>query len=431
MLRNVCGFLIFFTQNEKKQKKILHFMPFYCHLKSDFYNKCKPPHFDKNMLIYYNCKGLKQKIGIKNTLIYIIIIKPNLEETMYKIIRRRKSLARRIFKSKLFAVLGLITAVAVILVITTIDIKAIWIIDGNERSYVVTASRDVDEILSAKGVVTSEQDKIHFSGFDSKNAEIVIKRAYPVSVVCDGVDYAIMCNSETVAEVLNSLDIILGEEDKTSHPLDYVVAENDKIVVNRIETKNYTVTEVVKCEMEEQLTPLLRVGKTRVLKEGVDGEVLKTYREVFVDGVSMGVEVVSEEVLSEVANGVVLVGDDVPASPLKPETEIEFDKNGNPVNYKKVFKNQVATAYSAKPGSKGASGLPAKIGYVAVRASMIPYGSELYIKTPDGSFVYGYCIAGDTGVGLLQNVIDVDVFFDTYLESCLFGRKTVDIYVLN
>ena len=83
MLRNVCGFLIFFTQNEKKQQKILHFMPFYRHLKRDFYNKCKPPHFDKNMLIYYNCKGLKQKIGIKNILIYIIIIKPNLEETMY------------------------------------------------------------------------------------------------------------------------------------------------------------------------------------------------------------------------------------------------------------------------------------------------------------------------------------------------------------
>ncbi|MBQ4100614.1 MAG: 3D domain-containing protein, partial [Oscillospiraceae bacterium] len=155
------------------------------------------------------------------------------------------------------------------------------------------------------------------------------------------------------------------------------------------------------------------------------------YTETFVDGVSMGAHIVSEEVITEVANGVLLVGADVPASPLVPENEIEFDENGNPVNYKQVFRKQVATAYSAKPGSKGASGLPAKIGYVAVRAAMIPYGSELYIKTADGSFVYGYCIAGDTGVGLLQNVIDVDVFFDTYLESCLFGRKTVDIYVLN
>ena len=60
----------------------------------------------------------------------------------------------------------------------------------------------------------------------------------------------------------------------------------------------------------------------------------------------------------------------------------------------------------------------------------IPYGSKLYIKSSDGSFVYGYAVAADTGIALMDGRVTVDLYFDTYLESCLFGAKTMDIYVL-
>ena len=69
-------------------------------------------------------------------------------------------------------------------------------------------------------------------------------------------------------------------------------------------------------------------------------------------------------------------------------------------------------------------------GYVAVDPTEIPFGSKLYFTSSDGSFVYGYAIAADTGTGLLNDVIDVDLFYETYTESCLNGRRTVDIYVL-
>ena len=61
---------------------------------------------------------------------------------------------------------------------------------------------------------------------------------------------------------------------------------------------------------------------------------------------------------------------------------------------------------------------------------MIPYGSKLYITSADGSFVYGYAIASDTGTGLIDGIIDVDLFYDTYQESLLNGLRTVNIYVL-
>lgn len=70
-------------------------------------------------------------------------------------------------------------------------------------------------------------------------------------------------------------------------------------------------------------------------------------------------------------------------------------------------------------------------GHVAVDPREIPYGSRLYIVSHDNNFIYGCAIAADTGTGLLADIVDVDLFYDTYAESALNGRKIVDIYVLD
>ena len=70
-------------------------------------------------------------------------------------------------------------------------------------------------------------------------------------------------------------------------------------------------------------------------------------------------------------------------------------------------------------------------GTVAVRANEIPYGTRMYIRTPGGGFIYGYAVANDTGTGLVEGVIDVDLFYDTYEESVLNSVRWVDIYILD
>ena len=119
----------------------------------------------------------------------------------------------------------------------------------------------------------------------------------------------------------------------------------------------------------------------------------------------------------------------------KPVSDLDFgiplDANGVPVRYKKVLTNQVATGYSARAGARGASRLKLSDGSVAVRSHEIPYGSKLYIASADGSFVYGYCIAADCGPGTLKDVIDIDLFLDTYYECSLLGRRNnIVVYVL-
>ena len=90
-----------------------------------------------------------------------------------------------------------------------------------------------------------------------------------------------------------------------------------------------------------------------------------------------------------------------------------------------------STAYTAYPGAGTASGRLAQVGVVAVNPNVIPYGSELYIVSQDGSRVYGYAVAGDTGSAMLNGHALIDLYMDTY-EDCLnWGAVYVDVYVLS
>jgi 3D (Asp-Asp-Asp) domain-containing protein len=105
--------------------------------------------------------------------------------------------------------------------------------------------------------------------------------------------------------------------------------------------------------------------------------------------------------------------------------------DGTPANYSKVI-HGIATGYSPSDGSTAATGKSMRVGYAAVNPKVIPYGTKLYVMSPDGSFVYGYCEAVDTG-GFATNGsgVDIDLYFNTAYETGLLGRKSVNIYILS
>lgn len=88
-----------------------------------------------------------------------------------------------------------------------------------------------------------------------------------------------------------------------------------------------------------------------------------------------------------------------------------------------------STAYYPGVGSNGkwagqtAMGYEAKPGRVAVDPNVIPLGSRLYIEG------YGYCVAVDTGGAINGN--KVDVCFATVDECYQYGRRTVNVYLLD
>ena len=61
-------------------------------------------------------------------------------------------------------------------------------------------------------------------------------------------------------------------------------------------------------------------------------------------------------------------------------------------------------------------------------------GSEMCIRdsitSTDGSFVYGYAVATDTGIAVQKGQILVDLFYETYAESVINGAIQVNVYVV-
>ena len=54
----------------------------------------------------------------------------------------------------------------------------------------------------------------------------------------------------------------------------------------------------------------------------------------------------------------------------------------------------------------------------------------MYIKTADGSFVYGYAVAADTGGFIKNHPTGVDLFMSSKAACVNFGVRNVEIYIL-
>jgi 3D (Asp-Asp-Asp) domain-containing protein len=91
------------------------------------------------------------------------------------------------------------------------------------------------------------------------------------------------------------------------------------------------------------------------------------------------------------------------------------------------------TAYTDDEGDSGSwtsTGKHVAVGLVAVDPRVIPYGTKMWITSADGSMVYGYAIAADTGGALRSGRVLVDLFMDTLTECNAFGRRSMNVYIL-
>lgn len=335
----------------------------------------------------------------------------------------------RLASSRAFAASALSVAMAAVIYLLTSMVNTIYIYDGGQTLLEHTFERDPYSILEDNGIITMSADKVDFTGIQGGYGEISIQRAFPVTVTADGQTQTLEVVDGTVGSLLEQLDIHYDSDDILTPGPQKLLEEDEEIVLQRVEYVTRTEEEEIPHEVEVRPTPLLRDGRTMTLEQGQDGARTLSYTQRTVDGVVEEETLVSEVIHQPPVTQVVLQGGDAPVSPL--EFDIPIGEDGVPVHYSRVLTDQVATGYNAGPGGWGASGETLSAGYVAVHPGEIPYGTRMYIASPDGSFVYGYAIAADTGTALLDDLIDVDLYYDTYTESCLNGRRTVNIYILD
>lgn len=302
---------------------------------------------------------------------------------------------------------------------------SVLIVDGDETTVALTSVDHPQALLQSKNISVGPYDAILYEETGYNERVLTIQRASLVTITADGTTKGIYRTGGNVADALAALGITLGDSDRINVSLEKPITGEMNIVIQRVTTRTITRESAIPFSVTELPTQTLKKGKTRTLSKGQDGVLAETVEQVLVDGVVTEETVLSEEILREPVAARVFVGDpDAPVSELVSETPITLDENGNPVSYKYKVTGK-ATAYSAL-------GKPTKLkpGAVAMNLADFPRYTKLYIKTPDGSFTYGYAEVRDTGTAVREGICLVDLFFDSYLESCLFGAKTVDIYVL-
>ena len=334
-----------------------------------------------------------------------------------------------VLRSRALAVLAFCAAVSAIAVWVVAQQRFVVICDEGTVLTAYTAQTDCTALLAEQGVELGAYDAVTFSG-PGKYMEIDIDRAYPVYVTADGLTSRVYVTDATVDQALQLCQVLLGADDLLNLPLDWPLGENDEVIVTRVDYDSDRYTEPIAYETDYKRTSLLRTGAKRVQAQGSDGVKQITVRQKYVDGAMIASRETSELVTVEPVNAVALEGQaGAFISEYEPFPGVVTDERGWPVNYTAVYTEMRTTSYYT--GHTCASGLPAQVGHVGVNPKVFPYGTRLFIASADGSFVYGYCIAADCGPGTLKDVIDIDLFLDTYYECSLLGRRNnIVVYVL-
>ena len=309
-------------------------------------------------------------------------------------------------------------------------LNVVTVQDATRSKTVVSMISRQDHLLELAGFTPNEDDTVFYTTFPDRYTNITIRSSFNVPITVDGTTVNAHISHGTVQDCLDAAGVVLGEHDYTEPSLHSPVDSNSAIRVYRVEYRDTQYEETVPYGTDYKSSSLIYRFKKRqyVLKAGSEGKNLVTYRERFVDGEMESSLVTKVEVIREPVNELVLTYSKTPISPLKGPSDVTI-VNNVPSRYKSVISNVAATGYSSK-GGKGASGLGLHYGTVAVNPNIIPYGSKLYITSPDGEFIYGYAIATDTGTALMQGIIGVDLYYETYKESALNWKNTVNIYII-
>jgi 3D (Asp-Asp-Asp) domain-containing protein len=234
------------------------------------------------------------------------------------------------------------------------------------------------------------------------------------------------------------MGVIPDKFDFVEPALDTVLTKTTYIDYTDISYITSTETEKIPHDTDKTYSSSLKKGKKKVTKEGKDGLKEVTYTEKLINGVSVEKTVTKTVTLSKAVDEKVTVGTKTKTksakkgecvSTLSPKKKIELDENGVPVKYKSKMKVR-ATAYT-HTGNRCSTGVKPQPGYIAVNPKVIPYGTEMFIKTTDGKYIYGYAVAADTGGFIKKHPTGIDLFFDTKAECVNFGVRTAEIYILN
>ena len=318
--------------------------------------------------------------------------------------------------------------------LTILKAFPVTIDDKGEKKSVSMTRGTVEDALNKAGIALAQDEKVTPS-LDTEvteGTEIKISNSVSVDITLMGETATYEVPVGTVKDALASVGAVCDKNDKLNASLDDKVYEDMDITLVKVTVKNETETQVVDYKTTVKKDSSMDKGTSKITRYGVEGSKTVTKKNTYEDGVLVNTKEVSSKITKKPVNQIKVVGTKK-AEKFVGSTNggagTFVDNSGNTVSYKKVLTGS-GTAYTAKAGSLTATGAKACVGGVAVNPSIIPYGTKMYITASDGSYVYGYATAIDTGGALMDGSAIVDLFMNSYADCANFGRRDVTIYIL-
>lgn len=337
----------------------------------------------------------------------------------YNLFRRNKSMRLLMVTVSLLMVVLFLTS----FVLTGIHDVTVTV-DGTQQASFLALSDNVTHLLSKADITVEEDDGCSVETNGNK-ITVKIERAFPVNVVYGDTTLKVMTAAKTVGQLLEDEGIPFDTTDRVSPAYESIVQAGDVIQVTLGCERVVTETQEISYKTIEKKSADLQLGKTKIEQEGKNGTRQLTYKVRYENGKQVEKTEIENKIIENAVDRVRVVG--------TKQTAATFTASASaaaPEHYAKVISvNATAYSYECDGGQITCLGKTPYRGTVAVDPSVIPLGTKMYIASPDGKYVYGYCVAGDTGGAIKGN--RVDLFMPTKSECNTFGRRTMNVYILN
>ena len=303
-----------------------------------------------------------------------------------------------------------------------IKANTITINNCGEEQTISLAKGTVEEALNRTGITLTENQSVtpSLNTVITGDMNIYVYNSKNIKLTTNGTEMTVKAPEGTVENALNILGYEITDDDILNVDKNAQIEDDMKITLKKVTYVDEKSTEKISYKTVEKDSDDIMTGESEVSQKGVDGEKEVTKRCKYIDGKYDSTKVIDEKVTKEPVDKIVLNGT---------KRGTTTDSSGAPVSYSYMVSGS-GTAYTAAPGALTATGVPVYEGGVAVNPAIIPYGSKLYIEAADGSHVYGYATAVDTGGALMDGSAIVDLFYFSYDDCVSFGRRDVNVYVL-
>lgn len=265
----------------------------------------------------------------------------------------------------------------------------------------VSSRPTVGEALASMGIKIGPGDTVSPSTKAplTVGLHVYVRHAKKIELIVGGKLETKYTQASTVADLLKDAGVELGPLDKIAPDLNARLGDGQKVEIVLVRETVEPADEGLPYATEYRSDPGMLQGRQTLARAGVDGVIHREFLIRRENGVETA-RALLNETRTDPVNEVIVRG----AAPIyiAPAGSASQD-SASPGSCVRTL-NVYATWYTAaSSGGVGITrtGTPVAKGIVAVDPRVIPLGTRMYIPG------YGYGVAGDTGGGIVGNMIDL------------------------